>query len=107
MKVIKMASNESGAYSAIQEASFARVPEGVAEWPAELSTETFYAYKGFVTLSFEEVKVEKVFSHYRVAKCQPNAEAYEAWETEHPEPEPVEPEPTGEDLRDSMLGVSE
>lgn len=82
MKIIRMTPNESGAYSLIQEGSFSKVPEGMAEWPETLSTETFYAYKGFVFLSFGENEA----GHY-VESCEPNAEAFEIWEAEHPETE--------------------
>lgn len=91
MKAIRMTPNESGAYGTIQEGGFSKVPEGMAEWPDSLSTESFYAYKGFVTLGFEEVKEGEIFQHYRVALCEPNVELFEAWEAEHPETEP-EPE---------------
>lgn len=90
MKIIRMRPNESGAYSPIQEGNSSSIPEGMALWPEGLSTGTFYAYKGFVFLSFGETEA----GHY-VTDCVGNDELFEAWEAEHPETEP-EPEPEEE-----------
>ena len=115
MKRIRMAPNPSGAYPPIQEGSFETIPEDMALWPDELSTETFYAHNGFVVLSFEEVSevvdmrsvvgedgkecAEPVYNSYnKVADCQPNTELYEAWVAEEAkkaaEAEAIEEEPT-------------
>ncbi len=87
MKIIYKEPNPSGAYPPIQEGSYTRVPSGMAEWPEELETDRFYQYNGFVKLSFDGD---------RVASCEPDVEAWEAWKASlPPEPEP-EPEPESE-----------
>lgn len=90
MKVVYTEPNPSGAYPPIQEGNFEECPEGMAEWPEELGTETFYQYNGFVTLTVEDG---------RVTACQPNTEAWERWKAEHPDPGP-QPEPTEITLED-------
>ena len=94
MKLVYTDPNPSGAYPPIQEADFEKRPEGMAEWPEELSTETFYRYSGFVTLTVEDG---------RVTDCQPNTEAWERWRAEHPEPEPGPTEITMEDVVEMLV----
>lgn len=53
MKLIRTTPNEGGAYPAIQEGDFRRVPEGMAVWPEELPTREFYDCGGFATLTVE------------------------------------------------------
>lgn len=89
MKIIYKEPNPSGAYPPIQEGSCSRVPAGMAQWPEELETETFYQYNGFVTLELDGD---------RVASYEPDVAAWEAWRASlPPDPEPPEPEPTPED----------
>lgn len=96
MRVVYIAPNPSGAYPPIQEGVFETCPEGMAEWPEELSAETFCRYNGFVTLTVENGKV---------TDCQPNTEAWEQWRAEHPAPDPGQSltEVTMEDVAVTML----
>lgn len=95
MKLVYTDPNPSGAYPPIQEGNFEKCPEGMAEWPEELGTETFYQYNGFVKLTVEDGKVKD---------CRPDVEAWEAWKADHPEPGPEpEPEPTSLEERVEAL----
>ena len=95
MKTVYTEPNPSGAYPPIQEANFETCPEGMAEWPEELETETFYRYNGFVTLTVEDG---------RVKDCQPNVEAWEAWKASlPPEPGPSPTEITLEDVAEMLV----
>lgn len=97
MKMISQTPH-AGAYPPIQEGNFPAVPEGMALWPESLSTEEFYRYNGFVTLTIQTKK--KVPT---VTVCVPNVDAWEAWKASLP-PEPgPEPEPTAQDDTDQML----
>ena len=76
-----------GAYTSPQ-SSAAR---GLVQFP-DAFLDTFLAYNGFVTLTIENNTVTAI---------EPNAEAWEAWKAE--QPEPVEPEPTPQEDTDAML----
>ena len=89
MKVIYISPNPSGAYPPIQESAFETCPEGMAEWPEELETDTFYSYNGFVTLTVEDGKV---------TACRPNTEAWERWKAEQPDPDLEPAEVTMEEM---------
>ena len=106
MKIIPLAANPSGAYPPIQTGNYAAVPEGMAVWPDTLSTDDFYAYNGFVTLTVEELTIpvgEEPSIIPTVTACTPNTEAWEAWRASLPEEtEPAE-EPTAQDDTDAML----
>lgn len=100
MKVIRLHPNEGGAYPAIQEGGFRQVPEGMALWPEVLSSDVFYTHNGFVTLTVSDVDGVPT-----VTAVEPNAEAWEVWQAEHPpvpdaEPEPAEAEDTAAMLVD-------
>jgi hypothetical protein len=56
----------------------------------------FFEYNGFVIVTETEDGVT----------VEPNTEAWKAWKASLPEPEPVEPEPTTEEILDAMLGVN-
>ena len=103
MKVIRTTPNPSGAYPGIQEGAFgAPLPEGLALWPEELDTETFYSYNGFVDLLIDEED-----GILTVISCAPNVEAWERWTAEHPDPEPgPEPENAIEQLRKEIRAMS-
>ena len=94
MKVVYTEANSSGAYPPIQEGDFEACPEGMAEWPEELGTETFYQYNGFVTLTVEDG---------RITGCQPNTEAWERWKAEQPDPDLEPAEVTMEDVVEMMV----
>ena len=88
MKLIRTIVNPSGAYPAIQEGTFASIPDGMALWPEELDTADFYQYNGFVDLETTKLGGILVVSGY-----QPNVEAWEEWKASlPPDPEP-EPDP--------------
>ena len=89
MNLISTKANPSGAYPPIQMTGALRVPSGMAIWPESLSTDSFYAYNGFVTLTVEEVGGVPT-----VTACAPNVEAWEAWKASLPEPEPEAPSET-------------
>lgn len=92
MKVLCKQPNESGSYPPIQEGGFSAIPEGHAIWPDGLSTETFYAYNGFIVPVFDAVEGMEFVSGYTA-----NTEAWNEWKASLPEP--VEPvvEPTTEE----------
>lgn len=81
MKIIKMEANPSGSYPSPQDWSGAEIPEGFAGVPEDMDLSGFYAAKGFVLPAFED----GVMTGYEV-----NQAALNAWNTEHPEPDPVE-----------------
>lgn len=85
MQIIQQNPNESGAYPPIQTVNFETVPKGVALWPDDLPTDTFYQYNGFVRLSISDLDGVAT-----VTGCQPNTEAWEAWQASLPD-EPMEP----------------
>lgn len=89
MKIIQKAANPSGAYPPMQD-GISTLPDGYAIWPDELSTEDFYAYNGFVTLTIEETDGVPIVASYTA-----NSNAWEAWKASLPEP--VEPGPTAEE----------
>ena len=98
MNCIIKTANSSGAYPPIQY-GIETLPEGYAEWPNSLSTDDFYKYNGFVTLTIEP--------HYgvdRVTNYTPNVEAWKEWKATLPPEE--EPEPTADDILNAMLGVT-
>lgn len=85
MKIISKEPNPSGAYPPIQEVNLSAVPEDNDIWPDTLETETFYAYKGFITPTVKDGVVE----------CyEPNTLLYEQWESEHPETDEAPEETT-------------
>lgn len=81
MKIIRMEANPSGSYPSPQDWSGTEIPEGFAAVPANLNLSGFYAAKGFVTLSVADQTV----TGFAV-----NQEALDAWDAEHPEPDPLE-----------------
>ena len=105
MHIIKKTPNAIGAYNLIQTWDYPLPPEGYAVWPEEVDTTDFYAYNGFVHLTFreeiiraedEEAEAEVI---YYVTSCIGNAEAWEAWKASQPEPEP---EPEGDSVWDEL-----
>lgn len=81
MKIISLKANPSGSYPSPQDWSGAEIPEGYAAVPEDMDLSGFYAAKGFVLPLF----ADGVMTGYTV-----NKEALEAWDTEHPAPDPVE-----------------
>ena len=105
MKIITQTPGPGGAYPPIQECGFFSLPPGMALWPDEMPTATFYEYSGFVTLDIQEAEGIPV-----VMGCQPNTEAWEAWKASQPEEPDTEPEPESDmDLMAAAYreGVSE
>lgn len=96
MKIITKTPAENGAYPALQTWTGLVPPEGYYQWPDYLSTEDFYTYNGFVTLT----TVRSLVTAYA-----PNTEAWEAWKASLP-PEP-EPEPTDTEVLNTLLGVTD
>lgn len=95
MKIIRAAPNEVGAYPPIQEIDGDHVPDGMALWPDDLSTEEFYAYNGFVTLDIQDGVV---------CGCIPNTETWETWKAEQHETESFpSPEPSEADDMAALL----
>lgn len=88
MKIITQTPGPGGAYPPIQECSFSLVPPGMALWPDDVPTATFYEYGGFVTLDIQETEGILI-----VMGCQPNTEAWEAWKAAQPDDPGPEPEP--------------
>lgn len=104
MKTISMTANESGSYPNIQNSSSMTIPNGHAFWPEELSDKEFYQYKGFILPTFQHVDAvedqaatettEAVQGHPTydvIVGYEPNLEAYNAWQEEHPDPIPEDP----------------
>lgn len=81
MKIVRMKANPSGSYPGPQDWSGAEIPEGYAAVPENMDLSGFYAAKGFILPSFED----GVMTGYEV-----NQAALNVWNTEHPEPDPVE-----------------
>lgn len=95
MKLIRVTPNEIGAYPPIQELSGTYVPDGMAVWPDEQSTDVFYVYNGFVTLDIQNGVV---------CGCVPNTDAWEAWKAGQTETEPLpESEPSEADDMAALL----
>ena len=90
MRLIRITPNEGGAYPAIQEGDFRRVPEGMAVWPEELPTREFYDRGGFATLT-----VEQADGVPTVTGVEPDEAAWQAWQAAHP-PEPAPAAEPGE-----------
>lgn len=132
MKIITQTPGPGGAYPPIQEGNFASVPEGMAIWPEDMSTDMFYTYSGFVHLGVTEQKIvtgqeeislpseeggepvvqlrDIISTVLVVTSCQPNTEAWEAWKAAQPEEPAPEPEPQSDmDLMAAAYreGVSE
>lgn len=80
MKIIHTSPSPGGSYM-IQEGSFSELPDGCAMVPDELDLTAFYEAKGFIFPTFEE----DVMTSYTI-----NQEQLSRWNTEHPEPDPVE-----------------
>lgn len=104
MKTLRMDPNESGAFPSIQNDSSLTIPPGHAFWPAELPDDEFYQYKGFIIPQFQHIDaVEPVPAtedtpavpgqpaYDVVIGYEPNLEAYNAWQAEHPDPIPEDP----------------
>lgn len=87
MYIINHSKNPSGAYPAPNSWGAYDVPDGFAVIPDELDMSVFYAYKGFVDLTIEDGIVTAI---------TPDQEAYDAWMSEHPEPDPL---PAAKDAR--------
>ena len=105
MKIITQIPGPGGAYPPIQEVSFTSVPPGMALWPDEVPTGTFYEYNGFVTLAIQEEEGIPT-----VTGCQPNAEAWAVWNAAQQDDPTPEPEPESDmDLMAAAYqeGVSE
>lgn len=81
MKIIGMKATPSGSYPSPQDWSGKEIPEGYAAVPEDMDLSGFYAAKGFILPSF----MDGVLTGYTV-----NQAALDAWDTEHPEPDPVE-----------------
>lgn len=84
--------NPSGAYPNAKNQPF---PDCIAL--NEEQAAVFLEYNGFVIVTTEGDTVT----------VEPNTEAWEAWKTSLPEVDPVEPEPTTEEILNALLGVSE
>ena len=81
---------ENGAHRN-QTGSLSAIPEGWAVIPDELETENF---------PYGEVEAEEIDGVMTVVKWIPGEMP------DIPEPEPVEPEPTTEEILNAMLGVN-
>lgn len=108
MKLVYIDPNPSGAYPGVQEGNFSAIPSGMAVWPDTLSTDDFYAYSGFVTLTVEKLTItigEEAMIIPTVTACTPNTEAWEEWQASLPDPVETEAvdEPTAQDDTDAML----
>lgn len=99
MYIISKTKNESGAYSALQSWSSPNCPSTHWFYPDEFFS-TFYPadkrFAGFVDITVDEDK--KI-----VTGVTWNDELYEKYAEEHPEPDPVEPEPTEEEDISALL----
>lgn len=84
--------NASGAYPNAKNQPF---PDCIAL--NEEQAAVFFEYNGFVIVTTEGDTVT----------VEPNTEAWEAWKASLPEVDPVEPEPTTEEILNALLGVSE
>lgn len=80
MKIIRMEANPSGGYPSPQDWNGKTIPEGCAAIAESLDLTAFYEAKGFILPTFEE----QVMTGYTV-----NQAALDAWNAEHPEPDPV------------------
>lgn len=81
MKIIRMEANPSGSYPSPQDWNSETVPEGCAAVADSVDLAAFYEAKGFILPTFEG----QVMTGYTV-----NQEALDAWNAEHPEPDPAE-----------------
>ena len=88
MTIIEIVALENGAHRN-QTGDLRTLPKGWAVVPTDLVCENF---------PFGEVEAEEVNGVMTVTKWTPGV---------MPEPEPVEPEPTTEEILNAMLGVSE
>lgn len=77
------------------------VPENYAVVPDDLDTSVFYEYNGFVFITTDEVN-----GVLTVTKMEANVEAWEEWKKNNPD-EPVESEPTADEILDALLGGME
>lgn len=87
MLIIPQSPGINGAYPPIQQWPGLTPPDGYDVWPDGLEQDTFQQYNGFVILTV----VRGV-----VSSCQPNTEAWEAWQAEHPPDPKPEPTPAGD-----------
>lgn len=94
MWIIPSAANEDGGRSNMQTWNGATLPDGYY-WCDEQYVDTYCQAKGFVNI---EVNGDTVTS------MTVNQEALDKWNTEHPDPEPVEPEPTTDDIVNALIG---
>lgn len=83
MNIIRQTPHDGGAYPSIQSGNFSAVPAGCALWLADVPTEDFYKYSGFVTLEISEVDGVST-----VTSCVPNLDAWESWKASLPPEEP-------------------
>lgn len=96
MQIIKITPTENGGRPPIQSWSRSTPPDGYAI--VQCDTAVFYEFKGFVNCTFEDIYCTSMTG---------NQEALDAYEAEHPEPEPVDPEPTDTEVLNALLGVTE
>lgn len=94
MWIIPSAVNEDGGRSNMQTWNGATLPDGYY-WCDEQYVDTYCQAKGFVNL---EVNGDTVTA------MTVNQEALDKWNAEHPDPEPVEPEPTTDDIVNALIG---
>lgn len=94
MWIIPSAVNEDGGRSNMQTCNGATLPDGYY-WCDEQYVDTYCQAKGFVNI---EVDGDTVTS------MAVNQEALDKWNAEHPDPEPVEPEPTTDDIVNALIG---
>ena len=99
MKTIRTTPDSNGAYPAIQNWPGRAIPDGYAQWPDSLPTAVFEQYNGIVTLTIQR---------RRVTACEPNTEAWQAWNESKPdEPEPGDMAAENAKLRAQLESVSE
>lgn len=95
MYILRDKPNAAGQYEPIQQTTQPLPPPGYLWWPDSLDRAVFDQYEGFILPTIKRGTV---------ASYEANAEAYEAWKAEHPEPEP---EPSDTEVLNTLLGVME
>lgn len=94
MWIIPSAVNEDGGRSNMQTWNGTTPPDGYY-WCDEQYVDTYCQAKGFVNVEVDGDTVTAMTV---------NQEALDKWNTEHPDPEPVEPEPTTDDIVNALIG---
>lgn len=94
MWIIPRAVNEDGGRSNMQTWNGATLPDGYY-WCDEQYVDTYCQAKGFVNVEVDGDTVTAMTV---------NQEALDKWNAEHPDPEPVEPEPTTDDIVNALIG---